>query len=72
MKAHLSVDAREVVIWKVARPVRGSDHNYKYRLALMVSGECVMRYDNEAGKGDHPHIGDREEPYSFSAVFRVL
>jgi hypothetical protein len=24
-----------------------------------------VRYDNEAGKGDHRHIGRREEPYEF-------
>jgi hypothetical protein len=23
----------------------------------------VVRYDNERGKGDHRHIGMREEPY---------
>ncbi len=28
-------------------------------------GVCVVRYDNEAGKGDHRHIGRREEPYRF-------
>lgn len=25
----------------------------------------MLRYDNEAGKGDHKHVGDREEPYDF-------
>jgi hypothetical protein len=24
----------------------------------------VLRYDNEAGKGDHRHVNNREEPYS--------
>lgn len=37
----------------------------KYRLAFIFSGVCVLRYDNEAGKGDHKHVGDREEPYDF-------
>jgi len=31
-----------------------------------------MRYDNEAGKGDHRHIGVREFPYEFSDVDRLL
>ena len=26
---------------------------------------CVLRYDNEVGKGDHIHLGDKEFPYSF-------
>lgn len=25
-----------------------------------------MRYDNEAGKGDHKHIGDQEFPTTFT------
>ena len=26
----------------------------------------MLRYDNEAGKGNHCHIGEREEPYRFT------
>ena len=26
---------------------------------------CVLRYDNDARKSDHRHIGDVEEAYSF-------
>ena len=50
----------EVKIWKVPQPVRGSTHFYKYPLAFIVHGECVLHYDNEAGKGDHKHLGDQE------------
>lgn len=28
----------------------------------------MVRYDNETGKGDHQHEGDREEPYAFTDV----
>lgn len=56
----------EVVLWKVPKPLRGSPHSYKYRLALVVNDECVLRYDNEAGKGDHRHFGGREEAYTFT------
>lgn len=45
----------EIVIWRVPQPVRGSAHFFKYRLAYIVGNVCVMRYDNEAGKGDHQH-----------------
>lgn len=63
----LSETARyEAVVWKVPAPVPGSTHLFKYRLALIVNGECVMRYDNERGKGDHRHIGSVEEPYQFT------
>jgi len=55
----------ELVVWRVLSPVRGSAHGFKYRLAFVVEGACVLRYDNEAGKGDHKHIGEREAPYTF-------
>jgi hypothetical protein len=55
----------ELRIWRVPRPVRGSSHDYKYSLALIVGQVCVLRYDNEAGKGDHKHIGTVEESYRF-------
>jgi hypothetical protein len=56
----------EIAIWRIPRPPRGSRHSYKYRLALMSDGVCILRYANEAGKGDHKHRGDREVPYQFT------
>jgi hypothetical protein len=56
----------EMVIWQVPEPVRGSTHSYKYRLALIVDGVCVLRFDNEAGKGDHRHDGGQQVPYDFT------
>ena len=61
----------EMVVWKVPEPVRGSGHGFKYRLALVAEGVCVLRYDNEAGKGDHKHIGEREEAYRFIDLDRL-
>jgi hypothetical protein len=55
----------ELVIWRVPEPVRGSTHHFKYRLAFIVEGECVLRYDNEAGKGDHRHVREHQGPYTF-------
>jgi len=28
----------------------------------------VLRFDNEAGKGNHKHVGEREVPYPFTDV----
>jgi hypothetical protein len=56
----------EIVVWRLPRASRASPHRFKYRLALVVNGICMLRYDNEAGKGDHRHIRDREEPYRFT------
>jgi len=34
-------------------------------LALVANDRCVLRYDNERGKGDHKHCDDQETPYRF-------
>jgi hypothetical protein len=62
----------EVVVWHLPEPVPGSPHPFKYRLALIVNGECVLRYDNERGKGDHRHIQGREEPIAFTSLSALL
>jgi hypothetical protein len=31
-----------------------------------------VRYDNERGKGDHRHVGLRQEPCFFSTLQRLL
>jgi hypothetical protein len=62
----------EVVLWHLPEPVEGSLHHFKYRLALVVRGECVLRYDNERGKGDHRHLGSNEEPISFVSLEALM
>lgn len=62
----------EMVIWKVPESVQGSSHHYSYRFALVINNECAMRYDNEAGKGDHKHIGNTETGYNFTDIDRLL
>jgi hypothetical protein len=62
----------ELVVWRVPAPVRGSAHEYRYRLALVVDGKCVLRYDNEPGKDDHRHIGDAEKRYRFKSAEHLL
>jgi hypothetical protein len=37
-----------------------------------VDGRCVLRYDNEAGKGDHKHVGEDEIPYVFTTPEALL
>lgn len=62
----------EMVVWRVPSPVPGSSHPYKYRLALMIDGECVLRYDNERGKGDHCHMQGHEAPVEFKSLAELL
>ena len=62
----------ELVLWRLPKPVEGSSHEFKYRLAFVVRGECVLRYDNEAGKGDHRHTETAEESYNFSTPDQLM
>ena len=62
----------EMVIWRVPKSVPGSKHEFKYRLAFVVDGVCVIRYDNETGKGDHKHLGLIESPYRFTTPEKLL
>ncbi len=62
----------EMVVWLLSLPLSKSHHGFKYRLALVVNGNCVLRYDNEAGKGDHKHIGEDEIPYIFTTPKALL
>ena len=62
----------ELVLWRVPKPVAGSVHLFKYRLAYVVDEVCVLRYDNEVGKGDHRHFGSKESVYRFTTPERLL
>ena len=62
----------ELVAWQVPSSVSGSVHGFKYRLAFVVNGVCVLRYDNEAGKGDHKHVGEEQMPYVFTTPAQLL
>ncbi|CAI1910018.1 Uncharacterised protein [Serratia proteamaculans] len=61
-----------LVVWDVTPSVRGSSHKYKYRLAYVVKDECLLRYDNEAGKGDHKHLGAVEIPIEFIDINKLV
>jgi len=62
----------EVVIWQVSEPVPPSTHLFKYRLAYVVEERCVVRYDNERGKGDHRHAEDSEQAYAFTTPDQLM
>jgi hypothetical protein len=62
----------EISVWRVPQPVPPTAHSFKYRLAYVVGGECVLRYDNERGKGDHRHVGAVELPYEFSTPDQLM
>jgi hypothetical protein len=63
----------EVVIWHLSEPLPGCTHPYKYRMFYgNTDGSCIVRYDNERGKGDHRHVADIEEPYLFTTLLKLV
>lgn len=62
----------EYVVWLLPNPLTPSEHRYKYRLAYVKNGHCVVRYDNERGKGDHRHFGGQEIQYTFTNPRKLI
>ena len=61
-----------MVVWQVPEPVPPSEHPFKYRLVFVRDGERVVGYDNERGKGDHKHLGQRELRYKFVDIDTLI
>jgi len=60
---------REMVLWKLPNKNSDRPHGLKYRLYYGLSdGTCIVRYDNESGKGNHKHIKGKEKSYQFKDV----
>ncbi len=63
---------REMVIWRLPDTDSERPHGLKYRLYYGHSDKCLVRYDNERGKGDHRHEGSQEVPYTFISVDQLI
>jgi hypothetical protein len=62
----------EAVIWQLPEPTTDRPHGLKYRLCCGRGGDCIVRYDNETGKGDHVHYGDTEHPYRSTSLGQLV
>ena len=58
----------ELVFWRLPRQAQGSAHPYKYHLAFVIGDECVLRFDNEAGKG-YPGNGYRRRTRAQELIY---
>lgn len=65
---------QEIVIWKLPEKTTDQPHGFKYRLYFgLADGTCLVRYDNEKGKGDHKHLREIEQPpYSFTSIPQLM
>lgn len=60
---------KEMVIWRLPDRDTERPHGLKYRLYYgTADGTCMVRYDNEVGKGDHRHFLDEEKMYLFKNI----
>jgi hypothetical protein len=61
----------KLVVWRLPHATPDRPHGLKYRLYFGRDGHCLVRYDNESGKGDHRHINGRELSYRFSSMTKL-
>ena len=62
----------QIKVWQLPEATDEGPHGLKYSLFYGPPGERVVGYDNEAGKGDHRHYREREEPYQFTTYQNLL
>ena len=63
----------EMTLWQLPERTAERPHGLKYSLYYgSPDGTCIVRYDNEAGKGDHRHIGTKEEKYRFTNIGNLM
>lgn len=63
---------REMIIWQLPSEEDERPHGLKYRLFYGYPGQSLVRYDNERGKGDHRHYGEKEQPYLWVSVDQLV
>ena len=72
-KYNIDKNTCEMVIWELPKKTAERPHGFKYRLYYgNEKGNCLLRYDNEQGKGDHIHHGRHEQKYTFVSVEQLI
>lgn len=62
----------EIRVWRLPRISAERPHGLKYSLFYGRTGERIVAYDNESGKGDHRHYRTHELPYAFVTLEQLL
>ena len=62
----------QIKIWRLPLVSAERLHGLKYSLFYGRKGERIIGSDNEAGKGDHRHYREREEPYRFTTMEKLI
>jgi len=62
----------QIRVWRLDDATAERLHGLKYSLFYGRSGERIVGYDNERGKGDHRHYRTRQERYMFTSFERLM
>ena len=62
----------EMTIWQLPQASSERLHGLRYSLYYGRDGKRIVGYDNERGKGDHKHLGDKEFRYRFVSVEKLI
>jgi hypothetical protein len=62
----------ELTIWQLPEATIERPHGLKYSLFYGRQGVRLIGYDNERGKGDHRHYGNKEEKFVFRSVDQMV
>jgi hypothetical protein len=83
MRATLILDSKTVLadgrliqrrVWQLPAPTAARPYALKFSLYCGKGGKTIVRYDNEAGKAAHRHVGadEHEEAYAFVSLVKLL
>ena len=61
----------QMVVYQVEAGMKYTD-GVRYRLFYVRDRRVIVGYDNHYPKGHHRHVGDRQEPYAFSSMERLV
>jgi len=62
----------KMIILQLPKADKERPHRLKYRFFYGYPDNCLVRYDNARGKGDHRHYGDHEKNYIWVSVQQLM
>ena len=61
----------EIKIWKVKKD-KYNPEGFHYSLVLIKNNKRILGYDNHERKGHHKHSYDKELPYNFEDIDKLI
>jgi Family of unknown function (DUF6516) len=61
----------EVRIWQTPESI-DRPHGIKFSVVYVKGGKRLLGYDNAEQKGYHRHFLDKEEPYEFESIRKLI